>query len=68
MSWWSDGEQSCDEIWLKIKNVPTLLDYWHKRFGDRSQVPDWFVQFVHQFGEGRLWTGRHHNVGDKQVL
>ena len=45
-----------------------MQGYWHKKYKDKSQVPDWFVQFDHQFGGDRQWIVKHHISRGEQVL
>ena len=54
-SWWSYAVQSYVGIQLTIRIAPRIEGCWHRRCGDRFQVPDWLVRFVCQSEGGRQW-------------
>ena len=38
-----------------IRIVPRIEGCWRRRCGNRFQVPDWLVWFVHWSEGGRQW-------------
>ena len=58
--WWNYVGQNYNKILQKIRTVSKMRGCWCKRYEDKSLVPDWFVLFVHRFGDDRRWRVIHH--------